>query len=131
MAGQWRTSADLINETLARLGVQSTGQPTDPEDFNYVLGLLDSLMRKLNALEIVSIPDVNNIPGIYFNDLADIVAGEACTKFGSTPDDVIKLKMSGLGGIGQTPVGGGAAAMSLKQMNRGRYTGETLQVQYF
>ena len=32
----YRTSADLINEALANLGVLSAGQPTDPEDYNYV-----------------------------------------------------------------------------------------------
>ena len=131
MAGQWQTSTNLIGEVLSRLGVQSTGQPTDPEDFSYVQGMLDPLMRTLNALDIVSIPDVNNIPGLYFKDLADIVAGEVCTKFGATPEDYAKLKQNGLGGVGQTAIGGGAAAMSLKQMNRGRATGETLATLYY
>lgn len=127
MAGQWRTSQDLITETLANLGVLSAGQPVDAEDFNYVQEKLDAIVRKLAALEIVYIPDINNIPGAYFSDLADIVAGECATKFGATPDDYVKLVKQGLG----QPPGSGNAAMSLKQMNRGRPTGEVLPTEYF
>lgn len=133
MAGQYRTSQDLVTETLANLGVLSAGQPVDPEDFNYVSEKLDAIMRMLAGLEIVYIADVNNIPGAFFAPLADIVTGECCTKFGSTPDDYLKLKNAGLGlpppqGNG---VGSGAAAMALKQMLRGRPTGEVLPQEYF
>lgn len=135
MSGQWRTSTDLINEALANLGVLSAGQPTDPEDFAYVSEKLDAIVRKLAALEVVWIADVNNIPGAYFSDLADIVAGECATKFGATPDDVVTLVNRGLGGavgsIGPVPVGSGTAAMSLKQMQRGRPTLEPLRTEFF
>jgi hypothetical protein len=124
---QYRTSADLINEALANLGVLSAGQITDPEDYNYVLEKLDAIMRKLSALDIVNVSDVNNIPGAWFSDLADIVAGECATKFGATPDDVTKLVGRGLG----DPPGTGSAAKSLKQQLRGKPTFERLRVEYF
>jgi hypothetical protein len=127
MAGQYRTASDLINEALANLGVLGAGQPVDPEDTNYVQEKLDSIMRKLAALEIVFVGDVDNIPGAWFADLADIVAGECANKFGATPDDAMKLTQKGLG----QPPGSGAAAISLKQMMRGRPTGEVLPVEYF
>lgn len=135
MAGQWRTQNDLINQALSNLGVLSAGQPTDPEDFSYVQTSLDGIVRKLQALEIVNIPDINNIPGVYFQDFADIVAGECATKFGATAEDVAKLVNKGLGGAvgpaGPIAVGAGSAAMSLKQITRGRPTGERLRVEYF
>lgn len=131
MAGQYRTSMDLVTEALANLGVLAAGQPTDPEDFDYVNEKLDAIMRKLAGLEVVYVPDVNNIPGAWFSDLAAIVAGECCTKFGSTPDDQMMLINQGLGGAGQVEVGYGAAARSLKQMQRGRPTGEKARPEYF
>ena len=131
MAGQYRSSSDLVTEALANLGVLAAGQPTDPEDFNYVNEKLDSIFRKIAALEIVYVADPNNIPGAWFSDLADIVAGETCTKFGATPDDYVKLTNRGLGGVNGVDVGQGAAAKSLRAMMRGRPTGETLRVEYF
>jgi hypothetical protein len=74
----------------------------------------------------VSLPDPNNIPGQWFTSLADILAGECATKFGSSPDDYAKLKKQGMG----EPAGSGAAAMALKAMTRGRPTFETLRVHY-
>jgi hypothetical protein len=133
MAGQYRTSTDLITEALANLGVLAAGQSIDPEDMNYVSEKLDAIVRMLAGLDIVWIADVNNIPGMFFAPLADIVAGECATKFGATPDDVIKLKNAGLGaapplGAG---VGSGAAAMALKQILRGRPTGEVVSSEFF
>jgi hypothetical protein len=131
MPGQYRTSIDLVTEALANLGVLSSGQATDPEDFSYVAEKLDSILRKLAALEIVYVADPNFIPGAWFSDLADIVAGETCTKFGVTPDDYVMLVNRGLGGAQGVDVGFGAAAKSLRQMNRSRPTGETLVTEYF
>ena len=131
----YRTQADLINETLANLGVLSAGQTTDPEDYSYVQEKADSIVRKLAGLEIVYVPDINNIPGAWFSDLADIFAGECAEKFGVTGQNLADLVNKGLGGAvgpaGPVPVGGGAGARSLKQMNRGRPTGEVLRVEYF
>ena len=131
MPGQYRTSIDLVTEALANLGVLSAGQPIDPEDFSYINEKLDAIFRKLSALEIVNVPDPSNIPGAWFSDLADIVAGECATKFGVTPDDYVLLVNRGLGGVQGVDVGFGAAAKSLRAINRARPTGETLRVEYF
>jgi hypothetical protein len=130
MAGPFRNSIDLINEALANLGVLAAGQPTDPEDFAYVSEKLDSIFRKLAALEIVYVADANNIPSEWFSDLADIVAGECATKFGSSPDVWAMLKNNGLGGVQGVDVGFGAAAKSLRAITRGRPTGEALRTLY-
>lgn len=123
----YRTESDLIDEVLANLGVLAAGQAVDPEDFSYVQEKLISIFRKLAALEICFVPDSDNIPGEWFSDLADIVAGECCTKFGVTNDDFVKLVNKGLGGAGSVEIGAGAAAKSLKIMRRGRPTYEVLR----
>jgi hypothetical protein len=129
--GQYRNSIDLINETLANLGVLVAGQVADVEDFNYVQEKMDAVFRKLNDLEICDIPDHDAIPGQWFSDLADILAGETCTKFGASGDQYVMLINKGLGGVQGVDVGQGAAAKSLRQMRRGRPTGEVLVTEYF
>src|SRR5258706_11518641 len=126
IAGRFRNQADLVTATLARLGVLAPGQSVDPEDTAYVTAEIDSIFRMVNDLEIVSLPDPNNIPGQWFTSLADILAGECATKFGSSPEDYRKLKQQGLG----EPAGSGSAAMALKAMTRGRPTYETLRGHY-
>ena len=127
----YRTATELVNEALAILGVLSPGQATDPEDFDLVNNTLDSIFRKLAALEVCYVADANNIPGAWFQSLAKIVAGEVAAKFGSRPDDYQQLVMAGLGGVQGIDVGFGAGAKELRAMRRGRPTGETLQTYYF
>jgi len=127
IAGRFRNQADLISETLANLGVLAPGQAQDPDDTTYVLNKLDGIFRMLASLEICYISDPNNIPGEWFTAIADIVAGECATKFGSSPDDYAKLVKQGLG----SPKGSGAGAMALKAITRGKPTYERLRVEYF
>jgi len=132
-AGRFRNQADLITATLKRLGVLATGQAQDPDDTANVTEELDSIFRTLNDLEICSIPDPNNFPGQWFAPLADIVAGECASKFGTSPDEYRRLKLAGLGlpkPDGEGP-GSGAAAKAIKAMTRGRPTFERLRVEYF
>lgn len=126
ISGRFRNQADLVTATLARLGVLAPGQAQDPEDTAYVTAEIDSIFRMLNDLDIVALPDPNNIPGQWFAPLADILAGECATKFGSNDNDYAKLKKQGLG----EPAGTGSGAMALKAMTRGRPTFEALRVEY-
>lgn len=123
----YRTSADLILEALKNLGIIAAGQPVDPEDFGYVNEKLDSIYRKLAGLEIVYVPDPNNIPGAWFSDLADIVAGECASKFGLVGQELMDKVNKGLGGAGQVEIGAGTAAKSLKIMRRGKPTYEPVR----
>lgn len=132
MAGSTQNHTTLINEVLANLGVLAAGQPVDPEDFNYVLTRLDPIFRMLNSMEICAVPDQDNIPGDIFESLVDIVSGECAAKFGSQADWLMQMKAMGMGGPPtQIPLGGGAGAMAIKQMRRGRPTLERLRVEYF
>lgn len=127
----FRSSSDLVTEALANLGVLAAGQPVDPEDFNYVNEKLDPIWRKLAGLEIVYVSDADNIPGAWFADLADIVAGECASKFGLVGQEYIDKVNRGLGGAGGVEIGAGTAAKSLKIMGRGRPTYEILRFQNF
>lgn len=127
ISGRYRSQADLITETLANLGVLAVGQAQDPDDTAYVTAKYDSILRMLASLEICFVADPNNIPGEWFAPLADIMAGECATKFGSSPEDYTKLKNQGLG----IPPGTGAGAMALKAITRGRPTFERQRVEYF
>lgn len=127
----YRTSSDLVLGALGKLGVFSPGQPVSPEDFATISNNLDSLFRKLGALEIVYVADPNNIPGEWFADLVLIVAGESADDFGAVGQELDTMINRGLGGSGAVPVGAGAAAQSLKVMLRGRPTGEPLRTESF
>jgi hypothetical protein len=126
----YRTSTDLVAKVLSILGVVAAGQTVEVEDFETVSQNLDSIFRKLSALELVYVADPNNIPGEWFSDLADIVAGEVCTDFGSSAEDTMRFKAAGLGG-GAIPILSGTAAQSIKIMSRGRPTYEILATESF
>jgi hypothetical protein len=136
-AGQYRTINDLFSEALAKLGVLSSGQPVDPEDYNYILAAYDGILRKLDGLDIVHLSsyDVSAIPGNWFIDLASIIAGECASKFGYTGPELYAKMNEGLGGGvnpdgSVTDVGMGSAAKSLKAMGRLKPTFEPLIVEY-
>lgn len=130
--GPFRTQNDLITRVLDIVGVLSVGQPIDPEDYAKVQSNLDSWVRKLAADEIVTIADVNNIPSLWFEDTAAIIAGLVAPSFGITGQDLSDLVGNGLGGnpSGAQP-GSGTAAKSLKLMLRVRPTYEVLRTEYF
>lgn len=133
-AGQYRTVNDLIAEALANLGVLSSGQPVDPEDYNYVFTAYDAILRKCAGLEVVYLSsfDTTSVPGAWFMDLAKIIAGEVCSKFGYTGQDRIDKINEGLGGATpDVPVGSGTGALSLKAMTRLKPTLEPLRADYF
>jgi hypothetical protein len=132
-AGPYKTVNDLIDLVLAKLGVKSAGQPTDPEDYNYVFSDYDAILRKLAGLEIITLSsfDTTSIPGAWFVDLAAIIAGEVCVKFSYTGQDRTEMMNAGLGDGVSVEIGGGAAAKSLKQMTRLKPTLEPLKADYF
>lgn len=124
----YRTSSDLITLVLQRAGVLAVGNPADIEDVTNVNNQLDAIFRKLAGLEIVFVADPNNIPGVWFTDLADIVAGECGTSLGIVGEELTSLVNKGLGGAGQVEIGAGTAAKSLKIIGRGKPTYETQRI---
>lgn len=118
----YRSSSDLVLETLKNLGVLSVGNPVDPEDFNYVNEKLDPTFRLIGGLEIVYVADPDNIPAAWFSPLADIVTGECASKFGLVGQEFVDKVNKGLGGQAGVEIGAGTAAKALKIMLRGRPT---------
>jgi hypothetical protein len=125
------TQANLITAVLQRVVALQNGTAPDADDVSQVTSQLDWIYRKLAQLEIVYVADPSQIPSEWMSDLADIVAGEVANSFGVTPEDYIKLKNAGLGGAQETDIGAGAAAISLRWMNRSRPTGEPLKTTFF
>jgi hypothetical protein len=133
-ASPYRTRSDLITASLGKLGVITSTMPPEVEDVAYVDSELDSIMRKLEALEIVFVPDRGqpgpsggNIPGQWFDDLSSIIADLVKSKFGVPAPDAQLLTQMGLG----APPGSGVAAMSLTKMVRGKATYEVQRAEYF
>jgi len=131
MAGPFRTSSDLITLVLQRAGVLSIGNPPDVEDVANVSTQLDSILRKIAGLEIAYVADPDNIPGDWFSDLADIVAGECGSSLGIVGEELMTLVNKGLGGAGAVEIGAGTAAKSLKIITRGKPTYEVQRMQCF
>jgi hypothetical protein len=131
MASPYRTSSDLITLVLQRSGVLSLGNASDPEDVANVSTQLDSILRKIAGLEIAYVSDPDNIPGAWFSDLADIVAGECGSSLGIVGEELMTLVNKGLGGAGAVEIGAGTAAKSLKIMTRGKPTYEVQRMQNF
>ena len=127
MAGAYRTQTDLINETLKNLGVLAAGNAADPEDIAYVSEKIDPTIRMLASLDICYIGDPDNIPGELFSALADVMADQCSSKFGSSAEDRAVYSAKGLG----VPPGTGAGAQILRQINRGRPTYEPLRTVSF
>lgn len=123
----YRTSSDLILAVLKRGGVLAVGQAVDPEDYQNVANDLDSIIRKLAALEIVYVSDQDNIPGAWFSDLVDIVLGECAASLGFSGEALAALVAKGLG----MDPGAGAAAKSLKIIARGKPTYEIQRIMNF
>ena|ERR1022692_246992 len=134
MALAFRTRMDLIVGALGKLGVAISNAPPDLEDILYVDTEIESIMRKLEGIELCFVADRGqpgpaggNIPAAWYDDLTSIVADLVSSKFGLSPDDTAKLKQLGLG----TPPGTGSAAMSLKKILRSRPTYEIQRAEYF
>lgn len=127
----FRTSSDLVLQVLKDTGILSVGQPVDPEDFASVNDNLDTIFRKLAALEIVFVSDPDNIPAEWFKDLSAIVAGECASQLGIVGAEYVTTVNNGLGGQGGVDIGAGSAAKSLKIITRGKPTYEVLRTQYF
>jgi hypothetical protein len=119
VTGPWRNSADLIDAVLARIGVKQVGQATDPEDVAYVSVELDSIFRKYAMLNVFAVYNLNEIRAEWFKEIVRVVAGEVAEKFGVNDEAFVRLE-----------AGKEDAVKTLREMNRGRPTGERLRVEY-
>jgi hypothetical protein len=115
-----RTFADLVLETLRKLGVVPDGATPGVEETASVTAALPSLLEEYAAREIVFVPDVDNIPDAWLMSLAAMSAYELRTGFGIVGEEAADLQ-----------AGNQAAILKLKVMLRGKPTGESLRTLYF
>lgn len=112
----YRTTADLLQEVLENLGVLAAGQTPEQEDLSRVQEKLPSIVALLSATEVVSIPDLNNIPDEWFIPLSDCVAYHCKGKFGINGDAAAALDNDYQ-----------LALLQFRVMNRGRPTYEPMR----
>lgn len=108
-----RTRRELVDQALSVLGVLTPGNAPSAEDVAAVDDHLDGLLDQLDAREIVSGIDPDEIEPRFFYPLAVCLAEEAREEFGAAAIDVTD------------------AENKLRQMNRSGPTYEPLKVDYF
>jgi hypothetical protein len=116
-----KTRNDLVNQALSNLGKLAAGQTADAEDFDAVDSHVDGTLSRLAIRDIATVTDDDAIPVEWFDPIAVIVADDAAPEFGSI-------------GIPRKP---GApdpvdvAEATLRELNRGKPTGEHQHGEYF
>lgn len=110
-----KTRADLVNQALANLGVLAAGQTADTEDYDSVDSHVDQMFASLEARDIASIDDENEIPAEWFPSLSTLLADDAAAEFGGQSNPGMVLQ----------------AENTLRNINRGKPTYRPLRVDYF
>lgn len=77
-----KTRAELITETLKKIGVLASGQSPFAEDSERVEESIEPCLAYLSASQIAYVPNTNAIPNAQFNFIADILADFCKSKFG-------------------------------------------------
>lgn len=116
-----KTRNDLVLQALANLGVLAAGQTPATEDFDTVDEHVDQVIASLDERGIITVDDVEAIPASWFGPLAVILADDAAPEFG--------LPGMPPSASSRDPVAN--AADLLRQMVRGKPTGEPMRGDYF
>lgn len=126
-----RTRSDLIHAVLAKLGVLSTGQPVESDDYNAVDTYVDGLVNELAARGVCYVADSGeqgaessgNIPAEWFDALSICLTDAASAEFGAA-GQFYQARFS-------EDANNPGAEMRLREMTRGRPTYQTLRTMYF
>jgi len=84
------TRIQLVNQALRDLQVVGAGQEPDDEDFDVVDAKVDSLTDQLSADNICDVSDIDEIPGEWFDAIAQLLAVSCSTMFGLQIDGAKK-----------------------------------------
>ena len=114
-----KTRAELIARTLLRLGVVGQGRPAYPNEIQTVDVGIQPLLDELQQLEIIYVPDPDNIADAVFESLAVKLADNVKSYFG-----VAQI----LDADGTSPVG--RAEGMLRALGYGRYSGAIQRGEY-
>jgi hypothetical protein len=80
------TSEQLINKAAAILGKFVPGEALGAVEHDTIDGCIDDVLAELSR--IVAIPDRDDIPNLYFETVARILAVYAAAEFSNTPLDL-------------------------------------------
>lgn len=116
-----KTRNDLVNQALRNLGILAAGQTADTEDFEAVDDHVDGTLAQLAVRDIVTIVDDDDIPIEWMEALSVVLADAAAIEFGQ----------AGIPTSPEKPNPVGDAEALLREMNRGRPTGEPQRGEYF
>jgi len=86
-----KTRRDLVDQSLANLGVLAAGQTPSAEDVARMDGYVDPVVEGLAEREIVEVDDLDQIPAAWFLPLSYIVSGAAAADFGAANDPRVIL----------------------------------------
>jgi len=78
------TRIDLVNHALEHLGILGAGQAASAEDYDEVDSHVEPLLAHLEAIELVSLESLDQIPPEIFHPLAIMLADESSLAFGLT-----------------------------------------------
>lgn len=110
-----KTRADLVNQALANLGILAAGQTADTEDYDAVDGHVDQMFASLEARDVATIDNEDEIPAEWFQSLATLLADDAAAEFGAPSNPAIVMM----------------AENTLREINRGKPTYQPLRADYF
>ena len=79
---QIKTRIDLVNHALEHLGILGAGQTANPEDYDEVNSHFEPLLAHLEAIELISLETLDEIPPEVFHPLAIMLADESALAFG-------------------------------------------------
>lgn len=81
-----KTRAELVEQALAYLGLKQANQAANADDTAVVDGLVEPVLDRLAAKNIVSVPDDEAIEPALFLPLAMCLAAAASPTFGAAMD---------------------------------------------
>lgn len=85
-----KTSAELKTEALSILTGMAPNNEPSPDELNTIDRYVDPLLAQLDADEICTVADVEDIPDAWFLPLARLLANVAGPRFGSPMNEEAK-----------------------------------------
>ena len=110
-----KTRADLVNQALSNLGILAAGQTADTEDYDAVDSHVDQMFASLEARDIATIDNEDQIPAEWFQALSALLADDAAAEFGGQSNPGLVLMSEN----------------TLREINRSKPTYAVLRSDYF
>jgi hypothetical protein len=77
-----KTRLQLVNKAIQKLQVVGSGQEAEDDDLGLIDDAFDTLVDQLAADSICEIADEDEIPGEWFDALAELLANSCAAEFG-------------------------------------------------